>query len=89
MESEDKWKPDFQAEWIEWYDHCAFHTSTWRDMEEWEQLGPILIISMGFVVREDDRVVILVPHLGDNDKGGGEMCILKTDILLRRPIETI
>lgn len=81
-------KPTFTPEWIEWNDHCGFEENRWRTPDDWAGLGPIRIVSLGFVVREDDTVVVVIPHLdSENERGVGEMCILKTDIVLRRPLE--
>jgi len=77
----------FKPEWIEWYDHCSLDSNGWRDMSEWDQLGPLRIVSIGFVIREDSDVIVLVPHYGENDKGCGDMCILKSAVILRRPLE--
>jgi hypothetical protein len=77
----------FPAEWIEWYDHCSLEGGGWRDMNDWDQLGPLRIVSLGFVVRETDEIVVIVPHYTDDDKGCGDMCILKANIISRRPLE--
>jgi hypothetical protein len=81
-------KPKHIPEWIEWYDHCGFEENRWRTSEDWESLGPIRIVTLGFAVHETDQIVIVVPHYdSENEKGVGEMCILKTDIIVRRPLE--
>lgn len=84
---EGNWKPEYTPEWIEWYDHSSYSESVWRTIEEFEALGPIRVVSLGFVITENDKSLVIVPHYGENDKGGGEMCILKTDIVVRRPLE--
>jgi len=86
-EQNENYKPEYTPEWIEWYDHSSYSENAWRTHEEFEALGPIRVVSLGFVITENDQSLVIVPHYGENDKGGGEMCILKSDIVVRRLLE--
>lgn len=74
-------------EYVEWLDHASYTEATWRSQEELEELGPILIKSIGYVKHETDQHIILASHCGENDKSLGEMCILKSTIMARRPVK--
>lgn len=67
---------------IIWEDHSGFSRSKWRAVSEIVELRPELVCSIGWLLREDDKSVVLASH-GYGDEFCGEMCIVKGAILKR------
>jgi hypothetical protein len=67
--------------YVEWLDHCSFTESDWKDAEEFDDLEPPLVKTIGWIIREDEKVLIVVSSKYNsdefNDKYSGEMCIIK------------
>lgn len=70
--------------YVTWLDHCSFTNSMWRVKEEYDALSPPLCQTVGWVLKEDDDMMVVVQtfqeHDDFDDQFCGEMCILKTNI---------
>jgi hypothetical protein len=62
---------------VEWDDSCNFGTQKWRDVEESKNLTPGKIRTVGFVLAEDKKRVVLTGSLHDEGDGDayGNGCI--------------
>ena len=72
---------DLKLVLVEWYDHCSFTTATWRSKEEYDSLNPPLCKTVGWVLKEDKQMMILVSTWQESeefdDQFVGDMAILK------------
>lgn len=57
-------------ELIEWLD-SAQPISSWKHLDDLPDLEVIECVSVGWVVKESDQIVMLAPNLGDYKSGGG------------------
>ena len=67
---------------VQWKDHCNYARSQWRSLEEIELLTPLELFTSGVVVKETKDYILIVSSWGE-DTYGGEMLILKADIVKR------
>jgi len=69
--------------YIEWLDHCSFTDNDWKDIDEFDDVKPQLIKTVGWILKEDDKMIIVVSTKhekefdGFDDKYTGDMCIIK------------
>ena len=56
---------------VEWLDSCSFGRHVWRHMDESKQLTPSKIQSVGFVLAEDKKRVVLTGSLDEEDHASG------------------
>jgi len=77
------------AEWIEWYDHVGFTEAYWRTEDQAKELTPAVVVSLGFVIEDRPDALLVVPHYGGENMCEGTLLILKANIRLRRPIESL
>lgn len=77
--------------YVEWLDHVSFTESTWRDEDEYKDLNPATCKSVGWILREDDKMMVLVQNIHQSDefedKYCGEMGILKGCITLMKELK--
>ena len=55
---------------VEWEDSRG-HVEGWSDIEDMNDVEPCLIQSVGWVVQHTDRLLQVVPHIGNNQGTGG------------------
>lgn len=67
---------------VEWMDSCSLKGGTWNDTEHVEELSPHQVRSVGWLLKEDRDVIVLVPHAAQHQVSG-ELCILKGTIVRR------
>lgn len=68
--------------YVEWVDSRGTHES-WIELEDMAN-EYCTISSVGWVIKEDEELIHLVPHLGDNpDQGCGDMVIPKVSIIYK------
>ncbi|MBC8321128.1 MAG: hypothetical protein H8E34_10430 [Bacteroidetes bacterium] len=73
---------------IKWIDSYNF-PSTWESIEEMEDPIPLVCVSVGWIEKETDEYIVLIPHISDIDNkdnkgmGCGSMGIPKIAILER------
>jgi len=65
---------------IKWWDHCSYHLHQWRRLEEYHELTPMLMTSIGYVVKETKKYITVVSHMSDAESGCGDMTIIKAAI---------
>lgn len=63
---------------IVWLDHCDPPGSTWWTPEQYsdEISGPAEIESVGWIVREEETWLAIVPHLCAEDGMGGQPTVI-------------
>lgn len=79
-------KPPISAEYVEWEDHVSLADSGWKPIKDAEDLTPAICKSVGFVLKETSRHIILISTLDGGDHGDGEVCIIKSTIVKREKI---
>lgn len=78
-------KPEPKIEYIEWEDHVSLAESGWKDKKDAHDLSPEICKTVGFVLRETSKHVILVSSFSGHQVDG-EVCILKNCITFRRSL---
>lgn len=83
--------------YIQWKDHVSFTTSTWRTEEDYEDLGPALCETVGWIMKETDDYLIIVntrnePGVKDLDFDApenylGDILVLKSTITKRERLK--
>lgn len=74
--------------YLEWLDHSSFAHSYWKDRELLEELSPMLVKSVGWVVNQTEKTITIVSHaIEKNEQAAGEMCILKSAIKKKRVLK--
>lgn len=77
--------------YVEWVDHCSFTVAQWRTKEEYNVLEPPLCKTVGWILKEDKDMMIVVQthqeHEELDDQFVGEMCILKGCIKFMKEIK--
>lgn len=79
-------KPAYPLVEVSWRDHSSFSDGGWSTLDAAQALEPILVRSVGFLVKDDETFVVLVAHLTTGNCTAGEMCILKSDIVSKKEL---
>lgn len=73
----------YAIELIEWEDHASMGGPRgWGELDEARRLMPTTIYSVGWVITESDRHLVMVAHQG-GEQIDGELCIIKACITKR------
>jgi hypothetical protein len=76
-------------ELIEWIDSYSFYEQ-WDFIQDLDEPKILKCKSIGFVVKEDDDSVMMLPHIsGDYEGGKGGICIPKISIIKRTRIKPV
>jgi hypothetical protein len=76
-----------KLEYIKWMDHSGFSESRWRAIEEVQDLNPIMMHTVGWVIYEDkDKLVTVSTMHDDEETVHSEFCIVKKAIVHRRQL---
>ncbi len=71
-------------ELIEWLDHCSLGGGrTWQPRSDVEELEPIKVRSVGWVIKEGEDALTMISHQ-HADEVYGELIIIKSCIKTRR-----
>lgn len=63
---------------ITWKDHSAFSLCHWRDEHELQELEPMTVKTVGFVVvNAKGHITVAATHNAKHGRFSGEMCIDK------------
>ena len=74
----------YQLEYIKWLDHTAWDKAEWNDIEALEELEPVSVYSVGWVIKETEDYIIIVSTIQpDTDIVHSEFCVLKGAITER------
>ena len=71
---------------IEWNDASSKLGGIWHDGDDVHDLAPLLVRSVGWIVREDKTAVVIAAHThssGDGHRLGGDLCVPKAIISKR------
>lgn len=79
-------KRALQIQYIEWEDHVSLADSGWKDRADAHGLSPEICKSVGFLIRETPKHVILVSSM-TGSQVDGEICILKNCIVKREKLK--
>jgi hypothetical protein len=60
---------------VVWVDSVSFSDHAWRQKEDFEEMEPSLINSVGFIAKQTKSHVTLVSSIGSNSNARGEICI--------------
>lgn len=73
-----------RLEAIAWRDHCSYSASGWKSLGDINELAPMTIITVGFVVKETPDHVNLCCSIDAKDYVfAGDFCIIKSTIVKR------
>ena len=73
--------------YVEWIDPVGPHDE-WTKISKVIKSGTALIRSVGFVARDDEKVLVLIPHVNDEQKDCfGDITIPKGCIKKRRVLK--
>lgn len=79
---------------VEWLDHVSFTEAHWREEWEYDDMGPIKCQSVGWIIKEDEHCIVLVQTRNqpidlenDSEKYSGDICILKSAILMQKELK--
>ena len=71
--------------YVEWMD--SFGRSGWAPLESLRAERPSKVVSVGFVLRENDEAVLIVQSLSDHDNGDNSIVIPKVAITKMRRVK--
>lgn len=72
-----------RLEAVEWYDHWSPGNNSWMSNDEVPDQGGLLVHTVGWVLRESDDGIYLVPTITEADSHRPGMFILKSSIRKR------
>lgn len=67
---------------VEWRDSCGLAGGPWHDPEHAKEMTASVCRSIGWIIRECKREVVMVSHATEH-RVGGEMLIIKSTIVRR------
>ena len=73
--------------YIEWFDHCSLTGGVWHEKSDVENMAPMLVKSVGWVVKETDKYVIIVSSMFSDVHVGGDVLIIKSCIKSKKVIK--
>lgn len=79
----------YPLELIVWDDHSTFTTCNWRPLKESKSLGAYRINTVGFVIKETKKRVVVAATISETESTLGELCILKGTIVSREKLGSI
>lgn len=67
---------------VTWRDHSSFPDQNWRDVDEIDEhfMEGVLCHTVGFLVKETEKSVVIVLTMGENGQFSGVFNILKGTI---------
>lgn len=72
--------------YVEWLDSFGV-SSSWQPMDDIGDVKPVVCVSVGFLAKETDDCIVIVPHAYVDAEGGqagcGDMCIPKVAIIYK------
>lgn len=75
-----------QIDYIEWEDHVSLDESGWKDSSDAHGLRAEVCKSVGFILRENTKEIVLVASIAGHQIDG-EVCILKSCIVKREKLK--
>ncbi|MBM3597360.1 MAG: hypothetical protein FJX35_04050 [Alphaproteobacteria bacterium] len=78
---------DMRLVLVEWLDAAGGSRSGWKPIADMGRDLPARCRSVGWVVHEDERLIVLVPHLARDGDGDGEIVIPRD--WMQRTIELV
>lgn len=78
---------------IEWIDSFGC-SSTWQELDDIEKPTPMICRSVGWLLSDDDKCVVIVPHVTDEHKstprqGCGDMTIPRVCIVCMKDLVAV
>lgn len=73
-----------KAIFVLWQDHHSFDRNVWHDPEDLDDIKPLEVKTLGWLIKENKDHVIVAGHLCTEGPFCGEMMILKKNILKRK-----
>jgi hypothetical protein len=67
--------PEMRLVLVDWLDAAGGTRGGWKPVAEMGRDLPVRCRSVGWVVQEDERRIVLVPHLARDGDGDGEIAI--------------
>lgn len=73
-----------RLEAICWLDHCTYAQAGWKSEQTLKELEPLAVMSVGWVIRETKKHVVLAATIDSQDTNFmGDQCIIKSTIVKR------
>lgn len=66
---------------IKWLDHAAFTHTQWREAEDYDDLTPVTVETLGWILKDDPTYYLVVATCADNGNYAGDFLILKSCVL--------
>tara|TARA_Y100000310_G_scaffold319188_1_gene374161 strand:- start:7643 stop:7876 length:234 start_codon:yes stop_codon:yes gene_type:complete len=76
-----------KPEIIKWWDHSSYEYSMWRHREKVKELTPLVVTSVGFIVKEKKKYLVIVPCISDGNMMQDGHCIIKGCIKSRKKLK--
>lgn len=73
--------------YVEWIDHVTFVNNSWRRIDEIADLEPSIVETVGWVVSETKKKLVVVATRAEHNDATGEFCIIKGCILKRKRLK--
>jgi hypothetical protein len=77
----------YPCERITWRDHCEASGGAWCAPADWAKAKPVIVVSIGWTVRETKTFLVSVPQIASNGYTGQPLVIVKSCITKRQRIE--
>lgn len=72
---------------VQWLDHCGYDDSGWHSLDAFEELEPLKMVSVGYVIKDAPKHIVLVSTVAESGTGRGDICIMKNAIIKRRKLK--
>lgn len=73
--------------YIRWLDHVGWTQNNWHDIDDTKLLTPSVIDTVGWIVKETKKHIIVASIITDNGNTNGEICIIKGCIVKRKNLK--
>lgn len=73
--------------YVLWEDACSMSGGGWHSMEDLENMSPLPIHTIGWLVKETKTYLVLASHLdGGGFTGSGDLCVPKAWIKKKKVV---
>ena len=71
---------------ITWLDHCGWADTRWHNIEDSAALKPVTVKTVGYVIKETKKYIVVASVISEAEHTNGEMCIIKGCITKRKKL---
>ena len=66
--------------YVQWMDSCGLNNGVWKSRDDAEEMEPLVIDSVGYVLKETEEHITIASHVCEHQVSG-EMSIPKSAII--------